>query len=806
MKSEHHRKFRITFLSICAVILGSTMIISAAVKPALMSKATNGNAGNELSLTGSVSADGRYVVFESGATNLVKGLSDTNDATDIFLRDTQTNTTRCITLAGPTTTGNGPSAIPMISANGRYVIFNSNATNLVAIPDSNNNRDVFRYDIQTGQIELVSVTAAGSSAGNARSGVSALGGTRAYDLSDDGRYVAFMSSASDLTFVSDTNAATDIFIRDMQGGFNRLATINKDGTGAGDTASADPSISANGRRVAFTSGAGNLIPVDFNLTDDIFIYDMQTQVTKCASLAVSGGNGTGSSGSADPVISKDGSRVAYYSAARDLTNIAIPADDARINAYVYDLGLRSTSLVSINVAGNASGNGDSGFPVAAHQRNLSISSDGRYVLFESRSSNLVGTTPLAGTYNVFRRDLALGRTDLVSINAAGTSGGSQNSFAGLRGAGMSPDGRLVTFFSIALDLTTDFPVTPVGHVYVRDMASGFTTALTLNHLSAALGNNQSISPAISANGKAVVFSSLATDLTPTNSGGMSNIFKAFVPTPQRTVSDFDGDGRTDFAVFRPAQGAWYVLNSDATFASVRLYGTATDNIVPADYTGDGRTDYAVFRPSNGTWYISDSLSFVETVIQFGQSGDKAVPQDYDGDGKTDVAIYRGGTWWWRNSKTGEANAFQFGLPSDIPVPGDFDSDGKADYAVFRPSEGNWYILNSSNGSFQGFHFGQNGDKPVPADYDGDGKTDAAIFRSGSWWILNSRDGVATNTQWGLATDIPVAGGYDGDGKADIAVFRPSDGNWYVLTSSTGSFSAVHFGQNGDAPTPASFIP
>ncbi len=276
--------------------------------------------------------------------------------------------------------------------------------------------------------------------------------------------------------------------------------------------------------------------------------------------------------------------------------------------------------------------------------------------------------------------------------------------------------------------------------------------------------------------------------------------------PQKPVSDFDGDGLTDFAVFRPsANGIWYIFNNPQTFASYRYFGVGTDIMAPADFTGDGRTDYTVFRPSTGIWYISDE-NFNETIVPFGLNGDKPIPEDFDGDGKADLAVYRNGVWWWQSSLNNQVTAYQFGLASDIPVQGDFDGDHKADYAVFRPSNGTWYIRKSSDGNFLYISFGLNGDKPAVGDFDGDGKTDISIYRGGVWYILRSNDSSVAITQFGLPTDVPAVGSYDGDGKADIAVFRPSNGNWYILHSSDNSFSGVHFGQTGDKPIPAAYIP
>ncbi len=209
------------------------------------------------------------------------------------------------------------------------------------------------------------------------------------------------------------------------------------------------------------------------------------------------------------------------------------------------------------------------------------------------------------------------------------------------------------------------------------------------------------------------------------------------------------------------------------FALARYNGGSVVTRRPQfDFDGDGKADVSVFRPASGAWYLQQSQNGF-TGISFGQNGDKIVPADYDGDGKTDVAVFRNGTWYLQRSQLGFTGV-GFGAADDIPVPADYDGDGKADVAVFRPSTGAWYLLQSTLG-FVGTTFGQLGDKPVAADYDGDGKADIAVNRSGTWYIQRSQLGF-TGVAFGDANDRPVPADYDGDGKADVAVFRPSNGS------------------------------
>ena len=263
-----------------------------------------------------------------------------------------------------------------------------------------------------------------------------------------------------------------------------------------------------------------------------------------------------------------------------------------------------------------------------------------------------------------------------------------------------------------------------------------------------------------------------------------------------TQFDYDGDGKSDLAVFR--QGAWFVSNSsDNSFRSTQ-FGFGSDKITPADFDGDGKTDIAVFR--DGDWYILKSSDNSYASLRFGQAGDVSVSADYDGDGKSDAAVFRGGVWYVLNSSNNAVRSERFGLPTDKPIVGDFDGDGKSDLAVYRG--GTWYLQDSQAG-YKVFQFGLPTDQPVAADYNGDGKTDAAVYRDGTWFIANSGGSVATN-QFGLPTDQPVPADYDGDGKTDVAVFR--NGTWFRLNSSNNAFVATQFGTANDLPIEAAFMP
>jgi Tol biopolymer transport system component len=315
----------------------------------------------------SVSADGRYVAFMSWATNLVPG--DTNMRQDIFVRDRQMEETTRVSVASDGSQANDFSQRPFISADGRYVVFESAATNLIP-GDMHQIGGVFLHDRQTRETTRISITYDGTQAN---------GGSGQPSVSADGRYVAFMSWATNLV-PGDTNGAGDIFVHDRQTGQTSRVSVSSNGN-QGNQSSYLPSISADGRYVAFASDATNLVPGDTNNWRDIFVHDLQNGSTTRVSLSADGTQRVGDSYS--PSISADGRYVAYEGYHNFMTSIL-----------VYDRLAGETTVISVSSDGHLSD---------AMSFRPSISATGRSVAFESAATNLVpGDTN--GSWDVFVRD------------------------------------------------------------------------------------------------------------------------------------------------------------------------------------------------------------------------------------------------------------------------------------------------------------------------------------------------------------------------------------------------------------------
>ena len=402
-----------------------------------------------------------------------------------------------ISLAADGTEADGASFTPAISADGRYVAFASAAARLVP-GDTNAAEDVFVYDRETRRTERVSLSSAGGQ-GNGAS----------YDpaISADGRYVAFTSTASNLTS-GDRNGELDVFVRDRVNRRTVLASVGPRGV-LGDGPSVASSISGDGRLVAFESDAATLVPDDTNGTGDVFIHDLLTAVTR--KLSVAGNGRQTESPSFGAAISADGKSVAFESFSARLVD-----DDTNgaLDVFVADVPSGSIERVSLATGGGEADN---------RSYSPSISADGRIVAFASFAGNLV-PDDTNGLLDVFlhRRDQQT--TIRLSVGPDGT-GGDGLSFAPV----VSADGGLVVFSSEAGNLVPN-DSNGIRDVFVASTASGALKRLSRPEKGRrAQGDGPSLGPVIDGSGVMVAFASFATNLVPGDTNGQSDVFVARSP-------------------------------------------------------------------------------------------------------------------------------------------------------------------------------------------------------------------------------------------------------------------------------------
>jgi len=405
-----------------------------------------------------VSADGRYVAFRSSGSNLVAG--DTNAAYDIFVRDRQVGTTERVSVDSSGAQANGGSGLFgfTMTPDGRFVAYYSEASNLVVL-DGNGVGDTFVRDRLTGATELVSVDSSGAQ-GNGTSGYPA--------ISPDGRFVVFSSAASNLV-TGDTNGRWDVFVHDRWTGATERASIANSGA-QGNADAGWASVSADGRFVAFYSGASNLITGDTNGTLDVFVRDRLAGTTELVNVPIGGPQFNMQTWGGS--ISGDGRYVAFVSAASNL--VAGDTNNAW-DAFLRDRQLGTTACISANQNG-LPGNGTSYPPF--------LSADGRFASFSSGASDLVPGITNGG---IFVRDLRAGTTEYASLSTAGVLPNGACEFSSI-----SAMGRYVVFRADATNLVAN-DTNNVTDIFLHDrLAGGFTSLCSPgdNNVIACPCNNQ----------------------------------------------------------------------------------------------------------------------------------------------------------------------------------------------------------------------------------------------------------------------------------------------------------------------------
>jgi len=446
-----------------------------------------------------LSADGRFVAFECGDGNLVP--NDRNGATDVFVRDLVAGSVELISARDaslPSASANGPSqlATACASADGRYVVFASEADNLVP-DDTNEYRDVFVRDVVNSTNILVTAAANGLGADGISFGPA---------ISGDGRYVVFTSHADNLV-AGDNNLASDVFVRDLQAGTTTLASVNSTGSGPGNKAACWPEISADGRYVLFQSGAGNLVTASVTGTTNLFVRDLQAGATyalttngvSCAAMTPDGRFAA----LVDMFYTTAYRLYVWDSASRTrvytnttigITNVAISPDGNRI---AYRTGFTTKQLFVVDRAAGTTATVSTDCP--QYRLGLRFSADNRY---------LVHTATVNQTNQVYLYDCVGGTNLLIS--------GSYGSGAPANGHSDSPDisadGRFVAYRSAATDIVPG-DTNGVPDIFLFDRQTGVTMLLTVSRLGNFAADDRSLCPVFSGDGQTLFFQSWASDLT-----------------------------------------------------------------------------------------------------------------------------------------------------------------------------------------------------------------------------------------------------------------------------------------------------
>ncbi len=485
------------------------------------------------------------------------------------------------TLASPQTTTrvNVPSGgaqaqygawYPAISADGRYVTFTSHATNLVA-GDTNGSDDVFVHDRAAGITTRVSVGSGGVQATGHSSGRSA--------VSADGRFVAFSSSAANLV-PGDTNSADDVFVHDRQLGETTCVSLAIGGGQAANGWSYFDDLSADGRYVAFSSTATNLVPGDTNGAIDAFVHDRATGVTSRVSVASGGAQASGGGSS----LSDDGRYVAFTSAA---SNLVVGDTNGFTDVFVHDRLTGITNRVSVPTWGDQA-NYDS-YPAR-------LSADGRIVVFASGANNMAyGDSN--GRWDVFAHDRLTHTTTRVSVGSGGRQATAHSGGPTFPAPAVSAEGRYVTFMSYAPNLVP-VDTNGVADVFVHDRLTGMTARVSVGS-GGVQANAWSLDSAVSADGRDVAFLSDASNLVAGDTGPHRDVF----------VHDLDADDDL-------LQGSW-----ESAFGLDPLSGTGDDGM-NGDPDGDGQTnleEYTAGTHPRGfqTRYLAEgatSLPFLDTQL------------------------------------------------------------------------------------------------------------------------------------------------------------------------------------------------
>ncbi|HEX6666266.1 MAG TPA: hypothetical protein VF081_06695 [Solirubrobacterales bacterium] len=506
-------------------------------------------------------------------------------------------TTTLVSRAGAKGPGaDGNSTEPSISLDGRYVAFTSSAKNL-SPASKNGERQIYVRDLNTGVTTLVSRA-------NGADGAAAENGAREPSISAEGRYVAFASSGENLS--AGDASSTDVFVRDLATGSTTFVSRATGPTGAAaDSESYAPSISADGRHVAFESGAANLSAEDLDTgaSRDVFVRDLDAGVTELISRASGTAGAGGDNSSGQPSISANGNVVAFTSRA------TLGTDDVDESSFPDDVFARDRAAATTTLVSRASGPTGAPSPVISDEP--AISADGAHVAFAS-SAKLTGQR--AFDLNVFIRDLATATTRLVSVGDEGAAGD------GKRNPSISADGRYVAFETRGNKVS---PTDADGRVdvFARDMEQGIT--VTLSRASGQLGvpaDAPAFNASVSGDGTHIAFDSRATNLSSADQDKFADVFvrdpiyakEPKLPTCAGRIATVIGTPGEDSLKGTKSKDVIVALGGDDriktfTRADVICAGPGDDQVDAGDNGEGGGSDLVLAGPGNDKVILGPEL-------------------------------------------------------------------------------------------------------------------------------------------------------------------------------------------------------
>lgn len=546
-----------------------------------------------------ISANGRYVAFIDPAPF---DPADTNNVKDVYIRDLLTATTTRETVASNGAVANGQTTNVDISGDGRYLAFYSDASNL-ASGDLNGFRDLIIKDRQTGQFTIGSVGLGGAAANDQTGVPTGLTDPRGIAISPQGNCAAFFSEASNLIASTISNSSR-MYVRDLVAGQTTRAGLGGAGV-PGNDVSTRPTVSNDGRFVAYKSESSNLVAGGVNPAGDIFLTDVLAATTIRVNLLPGGEQMSSGASAGNPVMSRNGRFVAYGCSA------AIAADDTnqRDDIVVYDAESGISVVVSRSSSG-AQGNQSSEGPIA-------LSENGRFVAFESGATNLVaGDTN--GNTDVFLRDRdpdgdgIFDQAGAVTVRASVAADGSQLP-AGAGSPGVSDNGRFVVFRSLASQ-TVSGDTNNVADIFLRDRQLGTTTRVSIA-TDGTQANAHCDSPVISGDGRYVAFASLSTTLVSGPTGVHNHVFLRDTLAGTTSIVSLDSNG-----LLGNNHAANPAISTDGRFIAWDSYAT---NLVGGD-TNSFKDVFVRDRVTAITSRISVSSSGTQAdddSMQVGMSGD-----------------------------------------------------------------------------------------------------------------------------------------------------------------------------------------